>query len=71
LWGVVGSVPDEWLVENEEIGNAEQQREAYMRYFMARLEAPRPFIEDGERYRTASDVGAIDPNRATRGRRRG
>ena len=71
LWGVIGSVPDAWLVENEEIGNAGQQREAYMSYFMSRLEAPRPFIEEGERLRTAADVGAIDPNRATRGRRRG
>lgn len=71
LWGVVGSVPDAWLEENDDIGTAEQQREAYMEYFMARLEAPRPFIEEAERYRTAIDVGAIDPNRATRGRRRG
>lgn len=71
LWGVIGSVPDAWLEENDDVGTAEQQREAYMAYFMSRLEAPRPFIEEAERCRTSTDVGAIDPHRATRGRRRG
>ncbi|HEV2074505.1 MAG TPA: HipA family kinase [Thermomicrobiales bacterium] len=70
LWSIVGSIPEAWLPENQEIGNAEQQREAYMAYFTARLEAPRPFIEEGEHSRTSEGVGAIDPHRATRGRRR-
>lgn len=69
LWSIVVSVPDEWLPDNE-IGNAHAQREAYLSYFMSRLEGPRPFIEEAERARTAESVGAIDPNRATRGRRR-
>lgn len=68
LWSIVNSVPDAWLPENE-IGNAAAQREAYMAYFLARLEGPRPFIEEAERCRSAQDVGAIDPQRATRGRR--
>ena len=70
LWSIVGSIPEAWLPENEEIGSAEQQRDAYMTYFTARLEAPRPFVEEGERHRTSEGVGAIDPHRATRGRRR-
>ncbi len=71
LWSIVGSVPDEWLLENGEDATPEAQRQQYMDYFLARLEGPRPFIEEGERFRAAADVGAIDPNRATRGRRRG
>ena len=71
LWGIVGSVPDEWLPEVEDSGPPERQRERYMDYFTSRLQAPRPFIEEGERLRTAEGVGAIDPHRATRGRRRG
>lgn len=69
LWSVVNSVPDEWLPENE-IGDAAAQREAYMAYFLNRLEGPRPFIEEAERFRAAANVGAIDPDRANRGRRR-
>lgn len=71
LWSIIGSVPDEWLAENAEGGTPEEQRQAYMTYFLARLQAPRPFIEEAERLRLAADVGAIDPERATRGRRRG
>jgi hypothetical protein len=70
LWSIVGSVPDEWLPEDEEAGSSDAQRQRYMDYFLSRLEGPRPFIEEGERLRTAEGVGAIDPNRATRGRRR-
>lgn len=70
LWSVVGSVPDVWLPDNE-IGDAEAQRHAYMDYFLSRLEGPRPFIEDAERARSEQSVGAIDPDRANRGRRRG
>ena len=69
LWSIIGSVPDAWLPDNEQ-GTAEAQREAYMRYFLSRLEGPRPFIEEAERCRSAQSVGAIDPNRAHRGRRR-
>lgn len=69
LWSIIGSVPAEWLPENE-IGDADAQRQAYMTYFLSRLQGPRPFIEEAERLRSARDVGAIDPNRATRGRRR-
>jgi hypothetical protein len=70
LWGIVGSVPDEWLPEDAEAGPAARQRERYMEFFLSRLAAPRPFVAEGERLRTAEGVGAIDPERATRGRRR-
>lgn len=70
LWGIIAGVPDEWLPTDAATGDASAQREAYMAYFTSRLQAPRPFIEEGERLRLAADVGAIDPNRATRGRRR-
>lgn len=69
LWSIVGSVPDAWLPENE-IGDADAQRHAYMEYFLSRLEGPRPFIEEAERARAEQGVGAIDPDRANRGRRR-
>ena len=70
LWAVIGGIPDSWLVADDLIGSADDQRAAYLAYFRHRLEAPRPFIEEAERWRTAADVGAIDPERATRGRRR-
>lgn len=70
LWAIINMIPDEWLGEDSQVGGPEAQRTAYLTYFRARLQTPRPFIETGERARTATDVGAIDPDRATRGRRR-
>ncbi|MGI8963889.1 MAG: HipA family kinase [Thermomicrobiales bacterium] len=69
LWAVIGNIPDAWLEEVGEMGGRDAQREAYLTYFLKRLEAPRPFIAEAERCRTAVWVGAIDPGRATRGRR--
>jgi hypothetical protein len=45
LEGVLAMVPDEWLSE---------PREAYVAYLLARLESPRPFIEEVERAREAA-----------------
>jgi hypothetical protein len=71
LWAAISSIPDGWLADDEEgIGGPDAQRDAYMTYFLTRLEAPRPFIAEAERARTADGAGAIDPDRATRGRRR-
>jgi len=70
LWAAIASIPDAWLEPDDGIGGPAEQREAYLAYFKARLRAPRPFIEEAERCRTAANVGAIDPDRATRGRRR-
>jgi hypothetical protein len=69
LWQVIGSIPDAWLEPDEGIGDAEAQREAYLTYFTSRLQAPRPFLAGAEEARTEVGVGAIDPERATRGRR--
>lgn len=69
LWQVIGSIPDAWLEPDEQIGDAAAQRAAYMAYFTSRLEAPRPFLAGAEAARTEAGVGAIDPDRATRGRR--
>jgi len=70
LWAVIAGIPEDWLPPDDLIGTPLQQREAYLAYFRNRLRAPRPFIEEGERARTDADVGTIDPDRATRGRRR-
>ena len=70
LAAIITMIPDGWLGEDEQVGGPQAQRDAYLAYFRARLQAPRPFIAEGERARTATDVGAIDPTRATRGRRR-
>ncbi|MBA2248054.1 MAG: aminotransferase class I and II [Chloroflexia bacterium] len=70
LWEVIGNIPEAWLETDEAAGTLDAQRQAYMTYFLKRLEGPRPFIEEAERCRTAVGVGTIDPDRATRGRRR-
>lgn len=70
LWSIIGAVPDAWLPDDPDIGDAAAQRTAYMAFFLARLEHPRPFVAGAEAARTADGVGAIDPERATRGRRR-
>lgn len=70
LWSVLAGIPEDWLPPDDEMGSAGHQREAYLTYFQNRLRAPRPFIAEGERARTDANVGAIDPDRATRGRRR-
>ncbi len=70
LWAIINMLPDEWLGEDPQIGGPEEQRTAYLTYFRSRMETPRPFVQSGERARTATDVGSIDPDRATRGRRR-
>jgi hypothetical protein len=45
LASVLALVPDDWL---------DVRREAYVEYLSARLEAPRPFVEEAERVRTDS-----------------
>ncbi len=70
LWAIINMIPDEWLGQDPQIGGPEELRTAYLTYFRSRMETPRPFVQSGERARTATDVGSIDPDRATRGRRR-
>ena len=47
-------LPDAWLPDDAVIGDAAAQRRAYVRYLMRRLEAPRPFVEEADRVRTAA-----------------
>jgi hypothetical protein len=49
---IVDLVPDEWLAEATPFGSASEQREAYVRYFAARLQAPRRFVEEAVRARS-------------------
>jgi hypothetical protein len=50
---VVEQVPEVWLPRDPTIGGAAAQRRAYVRYLTRRLEAPRPFVEEADRARTA------------------
>jgi hypothetical protein len=70
LWSIIGAVPDDWLPDDDRTGDAAAQRAAYFAYLNNRLRAPRPFVQEAELRRTEANVGAIDPNRANRGRRR-
>jgi hypothetical protein len=54
LTDLVEAVPDAWLPRDPVIGEAEAQRAAYVRYLGRRLEAPRVFVEEAERARTAA-----------------
>ena len=46
---VVALVPDDWLERDPAFETAQDQREAYVRYFTARLQAPRAFVEEARR----------------------
>ena len=50
---LVDALPDEWLPRDPTIGDAAAQRQAYVDYVMARVEAPRAFVEEAERARRA------------------
>ncbi len=54
LSALVAAVPDDWLATDPVIGNADAQRQAYVDYVMARLEAPRPFVDPIELLRTGA-----------------
>jgi hypothetical protein len=47
--GIVGHVPDLWLTGDPPTGEAGPVREAYVAYLLARLEPPRPFLEEAIR----------------------
>ncbi len=54
LEDLVAQIPTAWLPDDVLGGDAEAQRRAYIAYLARRLEAPRPFVEDAERARTAA-----------------
>lgn len=43
---IVSLIPDEWLEAESPAGGPEEQRAAYVAYLLARLEAPRAFVEE-------------------------
>jgi len=51
---LVDALPDAWLPGDPVAGGADDQRAAYVRYVMRRLEAPRSFVEGAERARRAA-----------------
>jgi len=54
LTDLVAALPDAWLPDDPVAGDAAGQRQAYVRYLTLRLEAPRSFVEEAERARTAA-----------------
>lgn len=50
--GIVELIPDEWLEDAPLFRAKGEQRDAYRRYLMSRLEAPRAFVEEAVRARS-------------------
>ena len=51
---LVDALPDAWLPNDPVVGDASDQRAAYVRYLLRRLESPRSFVEEAERARRAA-----------------
>jgi hypothetical protein len=51
---VLGLVPDVWLGDVPELGDAAAHRAAYARYLLARLAEPRTFLEEAVRVRAGA-----------------
>ena len=49
---ILDLVPDDWLEDTPLFQTKGEHREAYVRYLMARLQAPRTFVEEAVRART-------------------
>lgn len=54
LTDLVDALPDAWLPDDPAAGDAADQRAAYVRYLLRRLETPRRFVEEAERARRAA-----------------
>lgn len=48
---ILSLIPDDWLGDVPELGDAAAHRQAYIEYFCQRLEAPRAFVEEARRAR--------------------
>jgi hypothetical protein len=44
--GTLALIPDEWLGDVPELGDAAAHRAAYARYLLSRLAEPRPFLQE-------------------------
>jgi hypothetical protein len=51
---IVDDVPAAWLPDDGLAGDPDAQRAAYRRYLALRLAAPRPFVEEADRARSAA-----------------
>ena len=51
--GLAAAIPDDWLPAEDGLPDADAHRRAYVDYLMARIEAPRAFVEEAERARAA------------------
>jgi len=49
---IVDLVPDDWLEDSPLFQARDEQRQAYVRYLVARLQAPRPFVQEAIRARS-------------------
>jgi hypothetical protein len=54
LVALVDALPDAWLPVDPTIGGPDDQRAAYVRYLLRRLETPRTFVQEAERARRAA-----------------
>lgn len=53
IGAIVALIPDDWLIPHAMFSNGDEQRAAYERYLLARLRAPRAFVEEAIRARSA------------------
>ena len=51
--GLAAAIPDDWLPAEDGLPRPDAHRRAYVDYLVARLEAPRAFVEEAERARAA------------------
>jgi hypothetical protein len=51
---LVAAIPDLWLPDDPVVGDADAQRQAYVRYLLRRLQSPRPFAQEADRVHTAA-----------------
>ena len=51
---LVALIPDDWLPHDRLVGEAAEQRRAYVDYLLARLDAREAFVAEAERARTAA-----------------
>jgi hypothetical protein len=54
LAGIVAAIPEAWLPEDPGFDGKERQREAYLEFFLARLQSSAVFVEEALRARTAN-----------------
>ena len=50
--GIVKLIPDAWLVKDSPFADSNQHRDAYVKYFLSRLEQPHSFVEEAIRARS-------------------